>query len=397
MQAGANELLELGFFERLRPHVGRLDDDETEDLVLYRCRARKEGFGREPAELAFGLGLLADSSDPLAADAQVAVEEVAILDFGSQQGKKLAEKARVIAMLERPSSDRFDVAFELVGRALAGRDAVGAELLQARVEVAVGECDEVRLGRKMVDDHRAGDAALLGDARMAHLVEAVLGGELEEGFDDLELALVGLLLEELEDLAPVVSRKGLPLGVAHPWILQYPRAPVQRYTRGMETSLRIRAAESRDHSRISDIFRAVVRKGDTYVYPPDSTHEQALAIWLAPGNRVYVAEVDGRVEGTYYLRPNQIGLGAHVVNAGFMVAEDVFSRGIGSRMGEHAIAEARTLGFRAMQFNFVVSTNTRAVALWKRLGFQVVGTSPGAFNHAQLGYVDALIMHRSLV
>ncbi len=117
---------------------------------------------------------------------------------------------------------------------------------------------------------------------------------------------------------------------------------------------------------------------------------------MQPANHCHVAERDGTVVGTYIVRANQPGLGSHVANAAFMVAPDARGLGVGQAMGEHCLAEAQRLGFRAMQFNFVVSTNEAAVRLWQRLGFEIVGTLPGAFRHAEKGYVAAYVMYRSL-
>jgi ribosomal protein S18 acetylase RimI-like enzyme len=125
--------------------------------------------------------------------------------------------------------------------------------------------------------------------------------------------------------------------------------------------------------------------------------EEALAYWLHPDARTYVFEDNGSVVGTYVLRPNQPALGSHVANAGFMVSPESRGAGVGRQMGEHCLKEARELGYRAMQFNFVVSTNEGAVRLWQRLGFQIVGTLPGAFRHARLGYVDAYVMFQDLL
>jgi len=110
-----------------------------------------------------------------------------------------------------------------------------------------------------------------------------------------------------------------------------------------------------------------------------------------------VAEKDGRVGGTYILRPNQLGPGSHVANAAFMVASDAQRSGVGRSMAKHCLDEARRMGFRAMQFNFVVSTNTPAIHLWEQLGFKIVGTLPGAFHHPEKGYVDVYVMYRSLL
>lgn len=158
----------------------------------------------------------------------------------------------------------------------------------------------------------------------------------------------------------------------------------------------IRKAERTDDDAIWDIFRAVIATGDTYVFDPAMSRADALAYWLRPENHTYVAENDGRIAGTYLFKANQPGLGAHVANAAFMVSPTARGLGVGRRMGEHCLAEARRAGFRAMQFNFVVSTNDAAVKLWQQLGFEIVGRLPGAFRHAQLGFVDAYVMFQSL-
>jgi GNAT superfamily N-acetyltransferase len=125
--------------------------------------------------------------------------------------------------------------------------------------------------------------------------------------------------------------------------------------------------------------------------------EEALAYWFRADTHTYVAEEDGGVVGTYILRPNQSGPGSHVANAAFMVARDAEGAGVGRRLAEHCLTEARRIGFRAMQFNFVISTNTRAIHLWNQLGFKIVGTLPGAFRHPEKGYVDVYVMYRSLL
>ncbi len=160
--------------------------------------------------------------------------------------------------------------------------------------------------------------------------------------------------------------------------------------------IRIRRAGEDDFEAIWSIFHRVVQSADTYPYPSDTDRDQACAQWMAPPNRTYVA-LDGRkVVGTYYLRPNQPGQGAHVANAGFMVDPDIQGRGVGRAMGTHALEEARRAGFLSMQFNMVVGTNHRAVALWQDLGFSIVGTVPAAFDHPEHGLVDAHIMYRNL-
>jgi L-amino acid N-acyltransferase YncA len=158
----------------------------------------------------------------------------------------------------------------------------------------------------------------------------------------------------------------------------------------------IRPATRDDDDAIWSIFHAVVASGDTYVFDPQMARHEALSYWFHPDTHTYVAEHDGRVVGTYILKPNQSGSGSHVANAAFMVSPSARGCGIGRRMGEHSLIEARRLGFRAMQFNFVVSTNERAVRLWQALGFEIVGTLPGAFRHSQHGFVDAYVMFRAL-
>ena len=158
----------------------------------------------------------------------------------------------------------------------------------------------------------------------------------------------------------------------------------------------IREATESDFAGIWPIFQAIVAQGDTYVFSPEATRNDAFAYWFGPGVSSYVAEEDGRIIGMYKLIPNQRDRGAHVANASFMVSPERHGQGVGKALGRHCLDEARKAGFKAMQFNFVVSTNTGAVDLWKKLGFRIVGTLPGAFRHASLGYVDAYVMHRFL-
>lgn len=158
----------------------------------------------------------------------------------------------------------------------------------------------------------------------------------------------------------------------------------------------IRIAQETDRAAIWEIFHAVVAPGDTYAFDPKVTRDEALAYWCAPTNWTFVAEHDGSIAGTYILRANQPGPGSHVANAAFMVAPSARRTGIGRAMAEHCLGEARRLGFRAMQFNHVVSTNEAAVRLWKELGFSIVGTLPGAFRHPQLGFVDVYVMFKEL-
>ncbi len=160
--------------------------------------------------------------------------------------------------------------------------------------------------------------------------------------------------------------------------------------------LNIRPATDRDRDAIWKIFHEVIAAGDTYGFEPEMSREEALAYWFRADTYTYVAECEGEIAGTYILRANQQGPGSHVSNAAFMVVPDARGQGIGRAMGEHCLGEAQRLGFRAMQFNFVVSTNASAVRLWKQLGFKVVGTLPGAFRHPERGYVDVYVMFRSL-
>ena len=160
---------------------------------------------------------------------------------------------------------------------------------------------------------------------------------------------------------------------------------------------KIRAATEGDRDAIWNIFHAIVAAGDTYAFDPKMSREEALAYWFRADTHTYVAEKDGRVVGTYILRPNQLGPGSYVANAAFMVASDAQGSGVGRSMAEHCLGEARRLGFRAMQFNFVVSTNTRAIHLWEQLGFKIVGTLPDAFHHPEKGFVDVYVMYRSLL
>ena len=160
--------------------------------------------------------------------------------------------------------------------------------------------------------------------------------------------------------------------------------------------LQIRRATGKDREAIWQIFHAVVARGDTYVFDPNISRGQALAYWFSPNTRCYVAISNQKIVGTYILKANQPGLGSHVANAGFMVAPSAQNRGIGRAMAEHCLHEATRLGYRAMQFNFVVSSNTTALRLWKNLGFKIVARLPGAFRHSSHGFIDVYIMYRRL-
>ena len=157
----------------------------------------------------------------------------------------------------------------------------------------------------------------------------------------------------------------------------------------------IRPASLSDANAIWSILEPTIRAGETYTLPRDMDRQQALDYWFSSENTVFVAEEGEEIIGTYYLRPNQKGGGVHVCNCGYMTAAAASGRGVARTMCTHSLEHAKSLGFRAMQFNFVVSTNERAVHLWHKFGFETVGRLPGAFLHPRLGYVDALVMFRN--
>jgi ribosomal protein S18 acetylase RimI-like enzyme len=160
----------------------------------------------------------------------------------------------------------------------------------------------------------------------------------------------------------------------------------------------IRAFEEPDWAAAWRIIEPVFRAGETYAFSPDITEAQAHAAWVETPAATFVALGDaGRMAGTYFIKPNQPALGGHVCNCGYIVAENVRGKGVGSMMCGHSQAEARARGFRAMQYNLVVASNHDAVHLWKKLGFHVVGTLPEAFRHPRLGFVDAYVMYKKLV
>jgi len=160
--------------------------------------------------------------------------------------------------------------------------------------------------------------------------------------------------------------------------------------------MNVRAATDRDHDAIWKILEPVIRAGETYALPREMNREAALAYWLAGDREVFVAEESGEIVGTYCMRANQPGGGAHVANCGYVTAPWAMGRGVARAMCQHSLTHAKARGFRAMQFNFVISTNERAVRLWQSLGFEIVGRIPGAFQHPSQGDVDALVMYRNL-
>lgn len=159
--------------------------------------------------------------------------------------------------------------------------------------------------------------------------------------------------------------------------------------------VQIRPAVSADSERIWIVLEPTFRAGETYPLPRDIDPQGALSYWFAPGHEVWVAEDEDQIVGTYYLRANQGGGGAHVANCGYVAAPSARGRGVGEAMCRHSLRRAFERGFTAMQFNFVISTNRRAIHLWQRCGFEIVGRLPSAFLHPIDGYVDALVMYRA--
>ena len=161
--------------------------------------------------------------------------------------------------------------------------------------------------------------------------------------------------------------------------------------------LQIRAFEQRDWPAVWKIIEPVFRAGETYPFSPDITEEEAHQVWIEMPAATFVAMDDSNeILGTYYIKPNQPALGAHVCNCGYIVAENARGKGIASQMCEHSQHEAVSQGFRAMQYNLVVSTNEGAVRLWRRHGFGIIGSLPNAFRHRQMGFVDAFVMYKQL-
>ena len=158
----------------------------------------------------------------------------------------------------------------------------------------------------------------------------------------------------------------------------------------------IRRATAEDDDGIWAIMEPILRAGETYTLPPNSDKKTALAYWRSAEHEDFVAEENGEIVGTYFLRANQKGGGGHVANCGYMTAPSATGRGVARAMCAHSLERAKERGFRAMQFNFVVSTNERAVRLWQSFEFEIVGHLPKAFLHPTLGYVDAYIMYRHL-
>lgn len=163
------------------------------------------------------------------------------------------------------------------------------------------------------------------------------------------------------------------------------------------SDLVIRPATDSDHDDIWSVLEPIIRKGETYALNLDMSREDALDYWFLSNHQVFVAHSNGEIVGTYFFCNNQKGNGNHVGNCGYMTSVKSFGKGVARNMCMHSIKLAKEQGYRSMQFNFVVSSNTRAVDLWKSCGFKIVGTLPNAFNHPTLGYVDAYVMFQEFV
>lgn len=159
-------------------------------------------------------------------------------------------------------------------------------------------------------------------------------------------------------------------------------------------TLTTRPYRPQDAPDVWAILRPIFRAAETYAIDPDITDRNAIAYWTQA--RCFVTEADGKILGTYYLKTNQPGGGAHVCNCGYATHPDARGKGVASAMLDHSLTQARAAGYRAMQFNFVVATNTGAIRLWKRAGFDEIGRLPGVFLHPEQGYVDALVLHKHL-
>src|SRR4051794_562912 len=160
--------------------------------------------------------------------------------------------------------------------------------------------------------------------------------------------------------------------------------------------LTIRKAIPEDSDQIWNIIKEVISKGDTYTFAPNSSRETMLGYWCGQDKHTYVATDNEEIAGTFIIKDNQPGLGSHVANASYMVSERAAGKGVGKAMGEFSLEEAKRLGYQAMQFNIVVKCNTRAVRLWQKLGFDIIGEIPDAFNHKENGFTNAYIMYRKL-
>lgn len=161
-------------------------------------------------------------------------------------------------------------------------------------------------------------------------------------------------------------------------------------------NLKFRPAHATDRKALWDIIRPIIRKGGTYAFSPDITEQEMMDYWMGTDKRIFVAEMEGEIVGTFFIKANQPDMGNHVCNAGFMVAEEHAGKGIGRQMGIFALEEAKRLGYLAMQFNFVISTNLAAIKLWQDLGFNILGEVPEAYRHPEKGLVAVYVMYRGI-
>ena len=273
-----------------------------------------------------------------------------------------------------------------------------------RLDVLIA-CSLTVANQRLVGDRLYPDAARDFEATFARLAalraDIFLGGHTGSfGFEEKRARLVGrrcpCLRRPRRARGPARPRPRRLCGGAGPPARRRSlacRPPHPGRKRGV---MKIRAARPDDAPAIWGILEPVIRAGETWALPRDMSEDEAWAYWTAPDREAFVAEADGRILGTYFLRANHLGGGGHVANTGYMTAADAAGRGVGRRMCLDSLDRARARGFAAMQFNFVVSSNERAVRLWHRLGFATVGRLPGAFRHPRLGDVDVLVMYQRL-
>ncbi|MBL4715162.1 MAG: GNAT family N-acetyltransferase [Bacteroidetes bacterium] len=164
----------------------------------------------------------------------------------------------------------------------------------------------------------------------------------------------------------------------------------------MNGKLNIRVADEKDIDATWEIFKDVIHDGDTYVYPTNTSRNEFEKIWFTDNINTYVAEFDDVIIGSFIIKDNQPGLGSHIANASYMVHSQYRGNQIGLAMGEYSLIEAKELGYKAMQFNIVVKSNVSALQLWEKLGFQIIGEIPNAFQHKELGLTNGYILYRKL-
>ncbi|CAM1374490.1 GNAT family N-acetyltransferase [Tenacibaculum xiamenense] len=160
--------------------------------------------------------------------------------------------------------------------------------------------------------------------------------------------------------------------------------------------MNIRKAQTSDYDAIWELFSEVIKTEDTYVFEKNTPKRDLEKHWFAPYMKTFVIEVNGKILGTYIIKPNQIGLGSHIANCSYMVHPNAQGKGIGKKLCEHSIKIAQQASYKGIQFNIVVSTNKAAVALWEKFGFKIIGTTPNGYKHAKFGYVDTYIMFKQL-